>query len=119
MSRRTEQVAKLLTQVVGEIVLTELSDPRVSGPVTITGAKISSDLRDAIVYFSIIGNRNEWDSIAEVLNNAAGFIQRIVAQKITLKVTPRLFFMPDHTMEQAQKIEDIIASSHLDDISVS
>ena len=108
MSRRTVQVAELLAQVVSGIVLTELADPRLSTIVTITGAEVSADLRYAKIYFSIIGEQDDWDITEVVLNNAAGFIQKLVAQRIVLKTTPKLRFIPDHTAEKAQHIEEII-----------
>jgi len=115
MSRRTEQVAGLLVQVVGEIIRNEISDPRISSLVTITGAKVSSDLHNAVIYFSVLGNEMEWESTGQALSNATGFIQRLVGQRIVLKVTPRLTFIADHTIEKAQHIESIIdnfAQSH-------
>ncbi len=108
MSRRTIQVAELLSQVVSKIILTELADPRLSGIITITGAEISSDLHFAKIYFSVIGGQNDWEITKNVLNKAAGFIQRLVAQRMVLKTTPKLTFVPDHTVEQAQKIEKIM-----------
>ena len=108
MSRRMEQVNELVAQVVCEIVLSELSDPAISALVTITGAKVSPDLRHAKIFFSVLGNDEEWEIIAKALNKAAGFIQRIMAQRIVLKLTPKLTFIPDHTIEHAQKIEGIL-----------
>ncbi len=108
MSRRTTQVAELLAQVVSRIILTELADPRLSGIITITGAEISSDLHFAKVYFSVIGNQSDWENTENVLKKAAGFIRKLVAQRIVLKTTPKLTFVPDHTVEQAQQIEKII-----------
>ena len=108
MSRRTEQVARLLAHVVSEIVPSELSDPNIKGLITITGAKISIDLRNAIIYFSILGDEVDWESTQKALNHASGFIQQIVGERIILKVTPKLKFVPDHTIENAQKIEELI-----------
>ncbi len=108
MSRRTEQVARLLTHIIGDIVLKELSDPRLSGLVTITGAKVAPDLRTATIYFSVLGDEADWTAATEALNGAAGFIQRLLAKRIVLKVTPKLSFVPDRTMEKAQRIEQIL-----------
>ncbi len=108
MSRRTIQVAELLAQVISEIIISELSDPRISGLVTITGAEVSPDLRIAKVYFSVLGSESDWESTTIALNKASGFIQRIVAQRIVLKVMPRIKFIPDHTAERAQRIESIL-----------
>ncbi|MCD6531008.1 30S ribosome-binding factor RbfA [bacterium] len=107
-SRRLEQVASVIAEKVSEIIRTEVDDPRVAEMVSITYVKVSPDLRDATVYFSIIGTEQEWKDTEEGLNKAKGFIQKLLGERIFLKVTPRLRFVPDHTMERAQKIEQLI-----------
>ena len=107
-SRRQEQVGSVIAETISEIIRTEVHDPRVAEMVSITYVKVSPDLRDAIVYFSIIGTEQEWKDTEEGLNKAKGFIQKLLGERIFLKVTPRLRFVPDHTMERAQKIEQLI-----------
>ena len=101
-------MASVIAEKVSEIIRTEVHDPRVAEMVSITYVKVSPDLRDATVYFSIIGTEQEWKDTEEGLNKAKGFIQKLLGERIFLKVTPRLRFVPDHTMEQAQKIEQLI-----------
>ena len=107
-SKRLKQVSSLMAQIISEIVQNELSDPRISGIVTITGVHISADLKNAVVYFSTLGDSNTWNSIEKGLNKASGRIQQLLSQKIVLKVTPKLRFLPDHTIETAQRIEQIL-----------
>ncbi len=107
-SRRLEQVGSVIAEALSEIIRNEVYDPRVAEMVSITYVKVAPDLRDATVYFSIIGTEQEWKDTEEGLNKAKGFIQKLLGERIFLKVTPRLRFVPDHTMEQAQKIEQIL-----------
>jgi ribosome-binding factor A len=115
MSTRTEQIGGLIAQKISDILQRDISDPRLSGLVTITGAKVSADLRNAVVYWSVLGNEEVWKEVDSAFLHAAGYIQRLVGQRISLKITPILSFAPDHTMEQAQKIEILI--DHLKPIS--
>jgi len=108
VTKRTEQVGSLIAQVVSEIIRTEISDPKVAGIVSITAVRVSSDLKNATVYFSILGKINDWETVEIGLNRASGYIQRLMAQRIVLKVTPKITFAPDHTMEKAQEIEKLI-----------
>ncbi len=115
MSTRTEQIGGLIAQKISDILQRDISDPRLSGLVTITGAKVSADLRNAVVYWSVLGNEEVWKEVDSAFFHAAGYIQRLVGQRVSLKITPILSFAPDHTMEQAQKIEMLI--DHLKPIS--
>ena len=77
-------------------------------PTPITGAEISVDLRSAKVYFSVLGDDTEWTDTEKALNRAAGYIQKLVAERIYMRVTPRLTFIPDHTVETAMHLEELI-----------
>jgi ribosome-binding factor A len=114
MSKRTDQISGVMSETIAEIIYRDIDDPEISGIVTITGTKISPDLRTAKVFFSVLGTEKDWLSTEKALNRAAGFIQKILAKKIVLKLTPKLLFLPDHTVENAQKIEQLI-----DDTAVS
>ncbi len=107
-SRRLKQVSSSLAQIISEIIQKELADPRISAIVTITGVHISADLRSAVVYFSVLGDSDAWDSAEKGLGRASGYIQQILAKRIALRVTPKLRFVPDHTEEKAYRIERIL-----------
>ncbi len=116
MNKRLEQISSVIMQAVSEIIRDEVSDPGIYSVVSITGVKISGDLKNAIIYYSVLGEQEDWDSTEEALSRARGYIQKLLGQRLVLKETPKLKFVPDHTIEQAQKIERIIQENITDDL---
>ncbi len=114
VSKRLEQIASIMAQELSDILRLEMNDPRVnSGLLSITKVRISPDLRNATVFFSLLAvdssTNASWTDAETALNDAAGFLQNVLAKKIYLKVTPRLHFIADRTFETAQRIESILA----------
>ena len=105
-SRRPERVSGLLLEAVAETLLREVKDPRVH-TVTLTGVRISPDLKTAKIFFTI---RRE-EELAEVLaglRKATGFIKRQVASRLQLRHIPNLEFRHDETLEQANHLENLL-----------
>lgn len=105
-SRRPERVSGLLLEVVAEILLREVKDPRVNG-VTLTGASISSDLKIAKVFFSTLRPEEHTSALAG-LQSATGYIKRQVASRLRLRHTPELRFVYDETLEKANRLEGLL-----------
>lgn len=103
MSARTRKVESQLKEIVGEEVAA-LSDPRIRGLVTVTGVRVSPDLAQATVFFSVLAGENTGEA-REGLNRAAGRIQGIVGQQTHLKRTPRLRFEPDPVVDNVIRID--------------
>ena len=108
MTRRTNRVNVLLRQEISNVISGELRDPRISGLVTVTGVYASDDLQYARVYVSVMGPKNDKDTVIEGLNRATGFIRRQLKHRITLRYVPGLKFMIDDSMEKAEDISRII-----------
>ena len=106
MSGRTRKVESQLKEIVGEEV-SALSDPRIQGLVTVTGVRVSPDLAQATVFYSVLAGADE-DGAREGLNSAAGRIQAAVGAQTRLKRTPRLRFEPDPVVEQVSRIENAL-----------
>lgn len=102
MSGRTRKIESQLKEIVGEEV-DALSDPRIDSLVTITGVRVSPDLAQATVFYSVLSENLE--GAREGLNSAAGRIQAVVGRQTRLKRTPRLHFEPDPVVENVGKIE--------------
>jgi ribosome-binding factor A len=85
-----------------------LKDPRVTGLVTVTGAKMSPDLREVAVYVSIHAPQAERDRTMEGLAAAAGFLQREVSRALRLRHTPHLRFVYDESVERGDRMERLI-----------
>jgi ribosome-binding factor A len=103
MSGRTRKVESQLKEIVGE-ELAALSDPRIRGLVTVTAVRVSPDLAQATVFYSMLAGTDE-EGAQVGLTSAAGRIQAAVAAQTRLKRTPRLRFEPDPVVEQVARIE--------------
>jgi len=103
VSERTRKIESQLKEIVGEEVA-GLSDPRISGLVTVTGVRVSPDIAQATVYYSVLEGENEEDA-REGLQSAAGRIQGSVGAQTRLRRTPRLRFEPDPVVERATRID--------------
>ncbi len=114
MSGRVRKVESQIREIVGEEVTT-LSDPRIQGLVTITGVRVSPDLANATVFYSVLSPESV-EEAQEGLQSAAGRIQAAVGAQTRLKRTPRLQFEPDPVIEQVTRIESALreVSSHDD-----
>jgi ribosome-binding factor A len=107
-SYRPARVAELLKEEISQIISYELADQRIR-PTTVTHLKISSDLRHARVYVSLIGSRQEVDETIRGLNRAAGFIRSQLYPRLYLRFVPELVFHYDDTLEKAERIEKLFA----------
>ena len=92
-------------------ILTELQDPRVRD-VTVIGVEASGDLRYAKVMVSVMGDETRQNLTLRGLQNAAGFLQSKIADRIDLRYTPRLTFVLDqgvkHSIAVAQILREVL-----------
>jgi len=100
---RTRKVESQLKEIVGA-ELAALSDPRIKGLVTVTAVRVSPDLAQVTVFYSVLAGADE-DEAQQGLASAAGRVQAAVAEQTRLKRTPRLRFEPDPVVEQVARIE--------------
>lgn len=108
MTRRIERVNSLLVEVIAEVVMREVKDPRIPGIITITRVETSPDLRQAKVFFSVIGSDKEKQIAQSILQDAAGFIAITASKKVVLRFFPQLTFKIDDTLEKHQRIDDLL-----------
>jgi ribosome-binding factor A len=110
-SRRVQKVAEAIREVVSMSILTELQDPRVRD-VTVIGVEASGDLRYAKVMVSVMGDETRQNLTLRGLQNAAGFLQSKIAERIDLRYTPRLTFVLDqgvkHSIAVAQILREVL-----------
>lgn len=101
MSRRTERVARLVQQTIGEIILRRISDPRIDpARVSVTRVEVSEDTARAKVFCSTIGTEAEQRTALRALQHAAGRIQEMMAKQITLRNMPVLQFVADEQFKK-------------------
>jgi ribosome-binding factor A len=85
-----------------------LKDPRVTGLVTVTGAKMGPDLKDITVYLSILGEEPVKKATLEGLRAAASWLQREVARNLKLRHTPHLRIVFDESVERGDRIDRLL-----------
>jgi ribosome-binding factor A len=111
---RLQRIAERIRDDLSEILLQEVSDPRLMG-VSITDVKVDRELGFADIYFSAIEGSERAAEIQAGFEHSQGFLRHSLAQRIDLRVFPRLRFHWDPTFERADRIERIIASLHADE----
>jgi ribosome-binding factor A len=109
--KRSTRVAELLREVISEIIATQLKDPAV-GRITITRVKLSDDLKNARVYFSMLGDAPQRQSTIAGLKRAQRFIRAETARKINLRHAPELLFQYDDTLDYVENIENLLKQIH-------
>ncbi len=92
----------------------EAKDPALEGA-TVTGAKVSPDLRLATIYFSAIGDAEAQDRIAKAIARATPFFRREVARRLTLKFAPEVVFRRDSSLAYGQEVEELLARIHAEE----
>jgi ribosome-binding factor A len=105
---RPARVAHEFQREMGILIARRLKDPRVTGFITVTGAKMSPDLKEATVYVSIHGEEKVRASTLAGLTAAAGFLKREAARAIGLRYVPSLRFAYDRSVAEGDKIERLL-----------
>ena len=113
---RPERVAQMVQQLLGEIFARGMRDPRI-GLVTITGVKMSPDLREARVYWTVHGDPEVRKHTQKGLENARGFLRREIGGELKLRITPDLHFTYDEAIDRGERIEQLIRQVHDEDKS--
>ena len=103
MRRVNEAVREVLSAAVAE----RMKDPRI-GFVTVTGAKVSSDLRHAKVYVSVLGPLSGKEATLAALRHSHGYLQGILNTELHLKRTPELEFVYDASIDEGMKIHTML-----------
>ena len=105
---RPARVAEEFRQELSVLLARGLKDPRITGFVTVTGAKMSPDLKETTAYVSIHAADPERERTLEGLKAAATFLQREVARNIGLRHTPHLRFVYDESVERGDRIDRLL-----------
>ncbi len=106
--RRVDRIEEQLRIEISEIIEREIHDPRV-GLATVTGVKISPDLRHARIFVSALGEAEEHKKTLQGLRSAASYIRHSLAKRLQhLKRIPELTFDYDESVEQGERIEKLL-----------
>lgn len=114
MNRRPKRIASLIRDIIGQILLTKLSDPRIDPARTsVVRVEVPEDLLTAKVYVSVIGEPAEQRRTLRALRHATGHVQELMMRQMSLRHTPMLDFQIDtrfkktvETLEIIQKVSE-------------
>ena len=119
---RAKRLAKRISTIVASAIEYEIKDPRLAG-VTITDAKVTGDLHDATLYYTVIGrsltDEPDYAGVAAALESAKGVLRTKVGAGTGVKFTPTLAFMRDTVPDAAHRMEELLARARAADADVA
>ena len=115
---RAKKLADLIREVVAEKMQRGIKDPRLGTHVTITDTRVTGDLREATVFYTVYGDDEERASAAAGLESAKGILRSAVGAAAGTKFTPTLTFVADALPENAKTIEDLLEKARTSDAQV-
>jgi ribosome-binding factor A len=126
MTARAQRIADQIQREIAVLIQLEVSDPRV-GMVSVTGVDVSNDLAHAKIYITVLNSlagdeQINADTLSEpgvldqleieenlkALKKASGFLRTLLAKRLRLRVVPKLQFYYDSSIEQGQRLSDLI-----------
>ena len=115
---RARRLADRIKTVVAETVERGIKDPRL-GFVTFTDARVTPDLREATLYYTVLGDDTAHSETALALESAKGVIRAEIGKQCRLRFTPILTFATDHVPETAGHIEELVRQAREADARVA
>jgi ribosome-binding factor A len=119
---RARRLAKRISTIVASAIEYEIKDPRLAG-VTITDAKVTADLHDATLYYTVMGRTLEdepdYDGAAAALERANGVLRTKVGAGTGVRFTPTLTFVRDTVPDTAHRMEELLARAREADAEVA
>lgn len=119
---RANKLAKRISQIVASALEHEVKDPRLT-MVTITDTKVTGDLHDATVYYTVLGERVDAEpdtaAAAAALASATGVLRSMVGQRTGVRFTPTLTFVQDAVPAGAKHFDELLARARDSDAEVA
>ena len=115
---RAKRLADLIREVVAQKLQRGIKDPRLGSHVTITDTRVTGDLREATVFYTVYGDDEERKAAAAGLESAKGILRSEVGRAAGVKFTPTLTFVADALPDTARTIEDLLDKARASDAKV-
>ncbi|MEW2610820.1 30S ribosome-binding factor RbfA [Streptomyces sp. NPDC047880] len=115
---RAKRLADLIREVVAQKLQRGIKDPRLGSHVTITDTRVTGDLREATVFYTVYGDDEERSAAAAGLESAKGVLRSEVGRAAGVKFTPTLTFVMDALPDNARTIEDLLDKARQSDEKV-
>ncbi|WP_133130538.1 30S ribosome-binding factor RbfA [Legionella yabuuchiae] len=104
--KRTDRVAETMLRILAPMIQREITDPRLKGFITLSGAKVSKDLSHAKIYFTVL--LDDPNVASEVLSSASGYLRSQLAKNMKLRIVPELHFVFDESIEYGKHLSRLI-----------
>jgi ribosome-binding factor A len=111
---RARKLAERIQVIVAETIERRIKDPRM-GFVTITDVRVTGDLREATIFYTVLGDPTEQQDSAAALESAKGMLRTEVGRQTGIRHTPSLAFVADAIPETARHLDDLLRQAHQDD----
>lgn len=112
------KLADRVRVIVAESLKTRVKDPRL-GFVTVTDARVTNDLREATVFYTVLGSEQQKAETAAALESAKGILRTEVGRQTGVRHTPSLTFVADAVPDNARHIDDLLAKAAVIDAAVA
>jgi len=109
--------AERVRELVASVVRTQIKDPRL-GMITITDARITGDLREATVFYTVLGDSAAQSATAAALESANGLVRSTVGKALGLRHSPTITFVHDDVQDQAKHLDELLAAARDADAEV-
>ena len=114
---RAAKMADRIKVIIAKALERGVKDPRL-GFVTITDVRVTGDLQQASVFYTVYGSDEERADTAAALKSATGMLRSEVGKNLTARLTPSITFIADGVPENAALIESLLAEAHKRDTDV-
>lgn len=104
---RIDKINQQLKKEISQILLFEVKDSLI-GFITITHVSLSPDLKNAKVYYTILGDEAKRIKAQKGLDRAVGYIRKQVAQRIKMKFVPEIRFYFDEILQESLRVEKLL-----------
>ena len=104
MSRRTDRIDALLRQEISQLLSRQIKDPRLAGVISITRVETSTDLRNARVFLSVLGDQAAKQAALAGIQSASAFLRHELRDRLTMRYVPFLEFVLDESIERSDRL---------------
>lgn len=115
---RARRVAERIHVIVAEMLERRVKDPRL-GFVTVTDVRVSGDIQQATVFYTVLGEPADVDGTAAALESATGLIRSEVGRQLGMRHTPSVDFVLDGLPQNARHIDDLLVQARERDAEVA
>lgn len=115
---RARRLAERISKIVAEMLERRVKDPRL-GFATVTETRLTADLREATVFYTVYGSPEEREDTAAALRSATGIIRTEVGRQLGLRHTPSLAFVADALPDSARRIDDLVSAARTADAELA